>query len=309
MINSRKENTLFVEKYRPKSVDDYIGSEFFKESVNKYILENDLPNMILYGSPGRGKTTAAKLLVNNIDCDYIYLNGSDDNGIDVVRNTIKDFASAASFKPLKVVIYDDCSTLTKEAQQGLLNLIETYSKKTRFIFTTNHLEKLIEPLQSRCAVQFKIEPPSKRDVARYISDILDKEEVEYDLADVAKIIKKYYPDIRSCLIVTQQSIRDKKLLCDNILNYNRNYLVSILEILKSPTSSSWIEIREILINSDVSDYNEVYKFLYENAEEYSKDKYTDVVIAISEAQYKDYFVPDKEINVAALFLTIINNIK
>lgn len=305
MLYSRKENTLFVEKYRPRSIDEYIGNDSFKDTVKKYIAKNDIPNMILYGPPGRGKTTAAKLLVQNLDCEYIYINGSDDNGIGVVRNTIKNFASASTLKQLKIVIYDDCTTLTREAQEGLLNMIETYSKSTRFIFTTNHVENFIEALKSRCAVQYKIEPPSKKQVALYLSEILNKENIDYEIEDVAKIVKKYYPDIRSCTIIMQELINDGKLICDNFNTYDKNYLLNILNILQHPTKNSWFEIRQIILNCDISDYKEVYKFLYENAELFSKNSYAEVVIAISSAQYQDVFVPDKEINIAALFLTIL----
>lgn len=302
----RKEHTLWTEKYRPVTPENYIGNYIFKESVLKYIRKNDIPNMILHGVPGTGKTTAAKLIVQNINCDYLYLNGSDNNGIETVRTIIKDFASAATFKPIKIVILDDCATLTDQAQQGLLNIVETFSKTTRFIFTTNHLDKLIEALKSRC-LSFKIEPPSKKDVAVHLMDILEKEKVSAEVNDIAVIVKKYYPDIRKCVSITQECSNDNKLdlsFCDIS---NKSYLSQILEELKNPTKNSWREIRTILSHSNATDYTELFRYLYDKVDEYAGDNYENVIFAISEAQYQNYFVPDKEINVMNMILKILKH--
>jgi DNA polymerase III delta prime subunit len=300
----RKEHTLWTEKYRPIDQENYIGNYIFKESVAKYIRKNDIPNIILHGVPGTGKTTAAKMIVQNINCDHLYLNGSDNNGIDTVRTTIKDFASAASFKPLKIVILDDCATLTDQAQQGLLNIVETFSKSTRFIFTTNHLDKLIDALKSRC-LSFKIDPPSKKEVAIHLMGILEKENVESEASDIAKIVKRYYPDIRKCVSITQECVVDNKLNIEFSNLGNKSYLNDLLEQLKKPNKNTWREIRTILADSNATDYTELFRFLYDKVDEYAPDNYENAIFAISEAQYQNYFVPDREINVMNMILKIL----
>ena len=297
----RSEHTLWVEKYRPDDLDNYIGNDVFKSSIMTYLEKNDIPNLILYGPAGTGKTTAATMIAKNMNCDFIYLNGSDNNGIDTVRTTIKDFASAASFFPLKVIIFDDCATLTDQAQNGLLNMVETFSKNTRFIFTTNHLDRLIDPLKSRC-ISFKIEPPSKKDVAKHIHSLIVKEDVEATMVDIATIVKKYYPDIRKCVNITQECIVDNKLFLkfDNLTG--GSYLDDILRLLKA---KDWRGIRNSLNQNGVTDYAELFRYLYDQVEEYSPNNYAECIIAISQAQYQNYFVPDKEINTMEMILKII----
>ena len=140
-------------------------------------------------------TTAAKLIVNNINCDYVYINCSDENGIDTIRDKVKSFASAASFKPQKVVIMDEADFLTINAQAALRNVIETFSLTTRFIFTCNYVECIIDPIQSRTIV-FELTPPSMQDVAFKCVEILDLEGVTYTKADIVRIVKQTYPDIK-----------------------------------------------------------------------------------------------------------------
>ena len=189
-------HTLWVEKYRSQTLDKYIGNEELKSTIANWIEKNDIPHLLLYGKAGTGKTTLAKLIVNNIDCDYLYINASDENGIDTIRDKVKSFAIASSFKPLKVVILDEADFLTQPAQAALRNLIEEYSLNTRFILTCNYIERLIEPLQSRCEIHI-LKPPSKGDVARHIcTNILEVEGVKYDIKDVARVINELYPDVR-----------------------------------------------------------------------------------------------------------------
>jgi replication factor C small subunit len=142
-------HTLWVEKYRPDNIEGYLGNEAFIDGLKEWIDKNNFPNLLLFGSPGTGKTTAAKLVVKNINCDFLYLNCSDENGIDVIRDKVKQFASGATFKPLKVVILDEADFLTINAQAALRNIIESFSLTTRFIFTCNYVERIIDALQSR----------------------------------------------------------------------------------------------------------------------------------------------------------------
>ena len=148
MIN--KQHSLLVEKFRPTNLKNYVGNEHIKKTINQYLGNNDIQNLIFYGPAGTGKTTLAKLIVKNLDCDYLYINASDERGIETIRDKVSGFASTASFKPLKVVILDEADFLTIQAQASLRNVIETFSRTTRFILTCNYVERIIDPLQSRC---------------------------------------------------------------------------------------------------------------------------------------------------------------
>lgn len=301
---TKKEHALWTEKYRPLELDNYVGNYVFKEAISKYIRKGEMPNLILHGVPGTGKTTAAKMIVKNLNCDYLYLNGSDNNGIDTVRTSIKTFAQSASFKPLKIVIFDDCATLTDQAQQGLLNMIESYSKTTRFIFTTNHLDKLIDALKSRC-ISFKIDPPSKKDVAIHLSGILDKENVSYETSTLALVVTKYYPDIRKCISILQEYSSEGTLVLDNTNVVSKSYLKDVVTMLAKPNKNTWFEIRNLMNDVGTSEYVELFRYLYDHVEEYALDTYEEAVFAISIAQFQHTTTPDKEINVAEMLLKII----
>ena len=169
------ENSLWVEKFRPSTLEEYVGNDQIKKVVSKYLQTNDLQNLCLYGQAGGGKTTLAKMIVNNIDCDYLYINASDERGIETIREKVTGFASVMSFKPIKVIILDEADYLTIQAQASLRNVIETFSQQTRFILTCNYIERIIDPIQSRCQV-LKIQPPSKKDIAVHLKSILEKDD-------------------------------------------------------------------------------------------------------------------------------------
>ena len=305
-----KENSLFVEKYRSKTLDEYVGNEQLKQIVHQYLKNNDLQNLLLYGTPGTGKTTLAKLIVNNFDCDYLYINASDERGIDTIRDKVQGFASSASFKPIKIIILDEADFLTIQAQASLRNIIETYSRTTRFILTCNYLERIIDPLQSRCQV-LKITPPSKKEVAQHISTILDQENINYELEDLALVVNKHYPDIRKILNTCQVNNVEGTLKIDKTV-LTGGYKDGLLKELKSPTKPSFKNIRQILADSNLDDFEEIYRFLYDNLDEYGNNDLSKamIVIEIENYMYHANFRIDKEINVMALLasiLKIINN--
>jgi DNA polymerase III delta prime subunit len=300
-----KENSLFVEKYRSKTLDEYVGNEQLKQIVAKYIANNDLQNLLLYGTPGTGKTTLAKLIVNNFDCDYLYINASDERGIDTIRDKVQGFASSASFKPIKIVILDEADFLTIQAQASLRNIIETYSRTTRFILTCNYLERIIDPLQSRCQV-LKITPPSKKEVARHISIILDTEYIEYNVEDLVSVVNKHYPDVRKILNTCQVNNVEGTLKIDKTV-LTGGYKDALLKELKSPSKPSFKNIRQILADSNLDDFEDVYRFLYDNLDEYGNNDLAKamIVIEIESYMYHANFRIDKEINVMALLASIL----
>ena len=305
-----KENSLFVEQYRSKTLDEYIGNEQLKQIVSQYINNNDIQNLLLYGTPGTGKTTLAKLIVNNINCDFLYINASDERGIDTIRDKVQGFASSASFKPLKIIILDEADFLTIQAQASLRNIIETYSRTTRFILTCNYLERIIDPLQSRCQV-LKITPPSKKEVAQHVANVLDQEDISYENFNIAFIVNKHYPDIRKILNTCQVNTVDGELVIDTSILTSSNYTDAILKELKTANKNSFKNIRQILADSNLDDFEEIYRFLYDNLDEYTKDgvQQAMIIIEIENYMYHANFRIDKEINVMALICSILKTIQ
>ena len=303
-----KENSLYVEKYRSKTLDEYVGNEQLKQIVAQYIEKNDLQNLLLYGTPGTGKTTLAKLIVNNFNCDYLYINASDERGIDTIRDKVQGFASSASFKPIKIIVLDEADFLTIQAQASLRNIIETYSRTTRFILTCNYLERIIDPLQSRCQV-LKITPPSKKEVAKHVAVILDKEEINYELEDLVLVVNKHYPDVRKILNTCQVNAVDNTLKVDKTV-LTGGYKDGLLKELKSPSKDSFKNIRQILADSNLDDFEDVYRFLYDTLDEYGKNDLAKatIIIDIENYMYHANFRIDKEINVMALLASILKTI-
>jgi len=303
MVTATKDHTLLVEKYRSKVLDEYVGNENIKKTIQQYLNQNDIQNLIFYGPAGTGKTTLAKLIVNNLNCDYLYINASDERGIDTIREKVSGFASTASFKPLKVVILDEADFLTIQAQASLRNVIETFSRTTRFIMTCNYVERIIDPLQSRCQV-LKIIPPSKKEVAVHLAGIMAIEGTTYDLEDVKTIVNQYYPDLRKCLNTIQLSTQDQKLVIDKSVLVSSNYMTLLLKEL-SNAKPKWREIRQIIANANVSDFEELYRYLYDNAHVYASGSEGMVAIHINEYSYQSNFRIDKEINAMALIAKLI----
>ena len=298
-----KENTLLNERYRPNVLENYVGNATLKASINKQLKQNDIQNYLFYGSAGTGKTTLAKLIVNNLDCDSLYINASDERGIETIRDKVSGFASVASIKPLKVVILDEADFLTIQAQASLRNVIETFSRSTRFILTCNFVERIIDPIQSRCQT-FKVIPPTKKEVAIHIAGICDKENIGYEVPAIGKLVNKYYPDIRKMLNTVQASTVDGHLQLDDSLLVSSSYMDTVLEELKQ---SNFKNIRQIIANSGVEDFEELFRFLYENASEYMPGKEGTAAILINEHLYKSNFRIDKEINLMSLIQNLINN--
>ena len=302
---SSKQHTLWVEKYRSNTLDNYVGNENIKQTIQKYLDQNDIQNFLFYGPAGTGKTTLAKLIVNNLDCDYLYINASDERGIDTIRDKVSGFASAASFKPLKVVILDEADFITIQGQAALRNVIETYSRTTRFILTCNFVERIIDPLQSRCQV-LKIVPPSKNDIAKHVFNILKQEEAEIEVEDLKLVVNQFYPDVRKILNTLQMGAKDGQIVVDKTILVSSNYKNQILNELCKPNQKSFNNIRQIIADAGVSDFEDLFRFLYDNVEKYAPLSVGEVVIYIEEYQYHSNFRIDKEINTMALISRILS---
>jgi DNA polymerase III delta prime subunit len=304
---NNNEHSLWVEKYRPNKLEDYVGNEHLKSKVAGYIESGDIPHLLLYGKAGTGKTTLAKLIVNSVDCDYMIINASDENNVDTVRNKVKNFASTIGFRQSKIIILDEFDYMTPNAQAILRNLMETFSKHCRFILTCNYVEKVIEPIQSRCQT-FQIVPPTKKDVAVQISKILQSEGIKFEIKDLVPIIDSAYPDIRKIINTCQlNSIKGElKLDVQNLLE--NDYKTKIIDILKSKDDkrNKYMKLRQTLIDSRATDFTELYTLLYDKVEEYAEGKTANVILEISDGQRNAFLSIDKEIPTAATLIKILN---
>jgi len=298
-----KQHTLLNEIYRPNDLENYVGNATLKASIGKQLEQNDIQNYLFYGPAGCGKTTLAKIIINNLDCESLYINASDERGIETIRDKVVGFSSVASIKPLKVVILDEADFLTIQAQASLRNVIETFSRTTRFVLTCNFVERIIDPIQSRCQT-FKVVPPTKKEVAVHIAGICDKESIGYEVPAIGELVNKYYPDIRKMLNTVQSSTVDGHLQLDDSLLVSSGYMNSVLEELKQ---GNFKNIRQIIADSGVNDFEELFRFLYDNASEYMPGKEGTVAILINDHLYKSNFRIDKEINLMSLIQNLINN--
>ncbi len=302
-----KNHSLLVERYRPTNINNFVGNENIKNTIKGYIDQNDIQNLLFYGPPGCGKTTLAKLIAKNIDCDLLYINASDERGIETIRDKVSGFASTMSFKSLKIVILDEADFLTIMAQASLRNVIETFSRSTRFILTCNYLERIIDPLQSRCQT-LKIVPPNKLDIINHLMKITNKEGIKHSVSDLETIVNNNYPDVRKMLNTIQISTVNNTISLDESTLVESNYMDKVLSELNKK-KPNWRTIRQIIADSNVSDFEGFYRYLYDKSEEYAPGKEGMIAYYINEYSYQSNFRIDKEVNCMALMSKIIETIK
>jgi len=287
---------LFVEKYRPQDLDGFIGDQTIRNKIQEYLKEGTLQNLLLFGPAGTGKTSLAKLIVKQLGADHLYINASDERGIDTIRDKIVPFASSIGFNGLKIVILDEADYLTPQAQATLRNTIETFSGSCRFIFTCNYLDRIIAPLQSRC-MAFRITPPSKKEVGQHVLKICESEGIDYTKEDLGQIIITHYPDIRKILNTVQGSLKGGKLVLDSKSLKNTEFENQVIQGLRNKINLK--EIRQIIADSGATQFESLFRTLYDNVEEYTT-KIGDAIIIIAQYQYEYSFVVDKEICIAAM---------
>jgi DNA polymerase III delta prime subunit len=297
------EHLLWTEKYRPKTIEDCILPDRLKLPFQEYVNQKQIPNLLLSGSAGVGKTTVAKALCQEVGCDYMVINGSDESGIDTFRIKIKNYASSMSLSGgRKVIIIDEADYLNPNSTQpALRNAIEEFAVNCSFIFTCNYKTRIIEPLHSRCAViDFALKGGEKTQMAgqffKRIQSVLQSEKVEYEDKVIAELVKKHFPDFRRTLGELQRYSQFGKI-DTGILSQIGN--VQLTEIIKHIKDKDFGAIRKWVATSDM-DTNTVFRQLYDSLYDLMKPQsIPQAVIILADYQYKQAFVADSEINLVA----------
>jgi DNA polymerase III delta prime subunit len=303
------DHLLWVEKYRPQKVEDCILPDAIKSTFQEYVNKKEIPNLLLSGTAGVGKTTIAKALCEEVGCDYLVINGSDESGIDVLRNKIKNYASSMSLMGgRKVIIIDEADYLNPNSTQpAMRGAIEEYAGNCSFIFTCNYKNRIIEPIHSRCSVvDFRINGSKAKMAAQFfkrVEWILEQENVKYDKEVVAAIITKYFPDNRRILNELQRysvsGIIDKGILT-NVSDVEIGNLIKSLKDKDFTSTRKWVTNN--LDNDPVKIYRKLYDTLYELL---NPNSVPQLVLHLSKYQYQAAFVPDHEINMMACLTEIM----
>ena len=303
-------HSLWVEKWRPRKFGDFIGSDVVKETLKLWLEKQDIPHLLFFSSPGTGKTSLGKMLVNLIPCDSMVINASDENGVDDIRNKVQDFCMTMGMQNLKIMFLDEADRLTPDAQGIMRNLMETYSHSTRFILTCNHQEKIAPAIKSRCQ-SFEIRPPSKGDIMAHLVAILNKEKITFEPKDVAFIVASYFPDMRKIINFAQQSSINGVLKIAKANTADHDYKTKLVELLKTPNKAGvFTEIRQMVADASFSNYEEVYRFLFDHVNDYAPNKAAEVILNLADASYQSALVFEREITfVAAMhkLLTVLNS--
>ena len=307
---------LFIEKYRPKTMADIVLDDTVRAKIEQFIATQSIPHLLFAGHPGIGKSSLAKIIAKEIGGDYLYINASDESGIDTVRNKIQNFAQTVSMSGgIKIVILDEVdgtsSSGGNSAQNALRNVMEAYSEVCRFILTCNSIAKVIKPIQSRCQ-RFDLIPPIKGVLGRVVY-ILNKENITLDAekkAFIGQLVKKHYPDVRTIVGALEQSIVNGEITTRSISDLSNNIATEVMDMIKGKKSIT--NIREYVIGKSM-DFNNDYNLLLKNLFNVAfiledEKKKRDSMLIISKYLYQNGFVMDQEINATACYLELMSAI-
>jgi DNA polymerase III delta prime subunit len=314
MIDSRDDQFLWVEKYRPQKIDDCVLPESLKDTFKQYIAQGELPHFLLSGTAGVGKTTVAKALCNEIGAEYIMINGSEESGIDTLRTKIKGFASTVSLTDSpKIVIIDEADYLqANSTQPALRSFIEEFSANCRFIFTCNFKNRILEAIHSRCAcIDFKIDNKDKQVLLglffKRATQILKQENVDFDQKVVAELITKHFPDYRRVLNELQRYSVSGKIDSGILVNMSQESFKDLIKMMKE---KDFTNVRKWVGKNSDSDTVAVFRELYDTSVTYmAPESIPQLVLILADYQYKAAFVADHELNIMAALTEVMANVK
>ena len=303
-------DSLWVEKYRPKTLNEIVLSDANRKIFQQFAKNKEIPNLLFTGCAGIGKTSLAKIICKAVlGCQYLYINASDENGIDTIRTKVTNFARTRSFDGgLKCIILDETDGLSLDAQRALRNTMEEHSELTRFILTANYNHRIIPPLQSRCQ-SFDLTPPADMSIKRVL-DILNMENIAIPAGETDKIeqfVKTCYPDLRKCINEIQKNTIDGEIVLENLIKVKDVFVDSLYKII---TSGLVIKARKKVIENEHvfnGDYTELLRSLFNYIHENNKidnDVKAEQLIKVSEYIYRSAFVADPEINCYSCLLTL-----
>ena len=305
------EDFLWVEKYRPKTIEECVLPDALKQTLSEFISKGDIPNLILSGGPGVGKTTAAKAMLDELGLTYMFVNGSEESGIDVLRTKIKNFASTVSLHGgRKYLILDEADYLNPQSTQpALRGFIEEFHKNCGFILTCNYKNRLIPPLHSRCSVvDFTIQKSEKKELAeqffKRVMNVLVVEDVKFEPKAVAEVINKFFPDWRRVLNELQRYSVSGRIDAGILVDISE---VNIKELMQSMKQKEFTNVRKWIVNNIDNDPTRLFRRLYDNLYDYMDgSSIPHVVVILGEYQYKAAFVADQEINMLACLTEIMS---
>lgn len=310
MENELVEKYLWVEKYRPKTIDDCILPVDIQKVFKEIVSSRTLPNLLLSGSAGTGKTTVARALCQELDYTYMFINASEESGIDVLRTKIRHFASTVSLNGgNKVVILDEADNLTVATQSALRSFIEEFSSNCRFILTCNFKNRLIEPLHSRLVnVDFIIRSGEKKDIAKKVlirlAHILSSEKVKYDKDVILGLVKKYFPDFRKMINELQRFSISGEISKDVLTDLNQSRMD---DLVKSMKDRKFMDVRKWVVENIDNDPSRLYRMLYDHFYDSLKPESIPAsILILHDYQYKSGFVADREINILSCLVEIMS---
>ena len=294
---------LWVDKYAPTTLNEIVLKSETKELLHSFVSNGSIPNLIFYSDAGRGKTTLAKVLIKELGASYIALNASLDTSVDVIRERVVQFCSTTSFSKNKIVLCDEADGMSQQALISLKGVIEKYQNVCRFIFTTNELNKLPDPLLSRCQL-IEFNDATKKDIRLHCEQILTKENKTFDRNELKTLITDFYPDIRQIVHMLERNSQQDcfKYETNNVSTFESNFLQIFTK--SGSNESKWQQFREMFVAYDFNDWDKIYTILFNNIEMFDTN-YINVSIILAKYLHQSKTIPNREINLMACLSEIL----